>query len=109
GRDAIASLLLGSSHGRAVARSLGVRRLVIELRFCCKNHPSSWHDSIVLYTVYVIELVGMPGQRAGETRLYVGQSAKTPEQRFAQHKAGGSFSSPNVRKYGQRLVPRLYA
>jgi hypothetical protein len=63
----------------------------------------------VPYRVYVIELIGMPGQIAGDRRLYVGQSAKTPEERFAQHKSGGLLSNADVRKYGRRLVPELYA
>ena len=60
------------------------------------------------YRVYVIELVGMPGQLKGEKWVYVGQSAKTPSERFAQHKAGGRLANPDVRKYGQRLLPALY-
>jgi hypothetical protein len=40
--------------------------------------------------------------------VYVGSTAKTPEQRFEVHKAGGKQSSSIVRKYGQRLVPELY-
>ena len=60
------------------------------------------------YRVYVIELVGMPGQIKGEKWVYVGQSAKTPSERFAQHKAGGWLANPDVRKYGQRLLPALY-
>ena len=40
--------------------------------------------------------------------VYVGSTAKTPEERFKVHKAGGKQSSSIVRKYGQRLVPTLY-
>ena len=40
--------------------------------------------------------------------VYVGSTARTPEQRFEVHKAGGKQSSSIVRKYGQRLVPALY-
>ena len=50
----------------------------------------------------------MPGQLKGEKRVYVGQTAKSPSERFAQHKAGGRFANPDVRKYGQRLLPALY-
>ena len=60
------------------------------------------------YRVYVVELIGMPGQLKGEKWVYVGQSAKTPSERFAQHKAGGRLANPDVRKYGQRLLPALY-
>ena len=38
---------------------------------------------------------------------YVGMSAKTPEERFKQHK-GKKRSSYFVRKFGIRLVPELY-
>lgn len=62
----------------------------------------------VRYRVYVIELSGMPGQRSGDRRFYVGQSAKSPQERFAQHKSGGLLSNADVRKYGCRLVPELY-
>jgi hypothetical protein len=50
----------------------------------------------------------MPHQPKGEKWVYVGQTAKTPSERFAQHKAGGLFASPDVRKYGRRLLPALY-
>ena len=39
---------------------------------------------------------------------YVGQTARTPEERFAQHQ-NGIRSSRIVREYGVRLRPRLYA
>ena len=35
--------------------------------------------------------------------LYVGQTAHTPEERFAQHKAGGRLSAPKPRRFGLRL------
>jgi hypothetical protein len=40
--------------------------------------------------------------------VYVGSTARTPEQRFGIHKAGGKQSSSIVRKHGRRLVPGLY-
>jgi hypothetical protein len=40
--------------------------------------------------------------------VYVGSTARTPEQRFEIHKAGGKQSSSIVRRYGVRLVPGLY-
>ncbi len=62
------------------------------------------------YRVYVIELVGMPGQQSSERRVYVGQSAKTPEERFLQHKKGRlPVARPVVKRYGTRLLPKLYA
>jgi len=41
--------------------------------------------------------------------IYVGQSAKAPEERYAQHKAGGKLSSRHVLKRGLGLlsVPHL--
>lgn len=56
------------------------------------------------YCVYVIEL-----SRACTTRacalapLYVGQSAHTPEHRFAQHKAGGKLAAGKPHRYGVKL------
>jgi hypothetical protein len=40
--------------------------------------------------------------------VYVGSTARTPEQRFEIHKSGGKQSSSIVRRYGVRLVPGLY-
>ena len=58
------------------------------------------------YNVYVIELD--PSLRAGEKpAVYVGETTRTPEERFEQHKAGYR-SSKWVRKFGVRLRPRLY-
>ena len=56
------------------------------------------------YCVYIIEL-----SRDCTTRpcalapLYVGQTAHTPEHRFAQHKAGGLLAAPKAHKFGLRL------
>lgn len=71
------------------------------------------------YSVYVIELrpdvlekkafAGRNEERREDKPcLYVGQTAKTPEERFAQHLAGVR-SSRIVKEYGVRLRPRLYA
>ena len=35
--------------------------------------------------------------------LYVGQTAHTPEQRFAQHKAGGKLAATKAHKFGIKL------
>jgi hypothetical protein len=57
-----------------------------------------------IYTVYVIELsrdcVRTPCALAP---VYVGQTAHTPEHRFAQHKAGGKLAAGKPHKYGVRL------
>ena len=71
------------------------------------------------YSVYVIELRSdvmekrtFAGKNADRREdkpcVYVGQTAKTPEERFAQHLAG-MRSSRIVKEYGVRLRPRLYA
>ena len=70
------------------------------------------------YRVYVIELrpevLGKKrvadenaDQREDKPCVYVGQTARTPEERFAQHLAG-KRSSRIVREYGVQLKPRLY-
>jgi hypothetical protein len=73
---------------------------------------------LVACSVYVIELrpdvmerkafAGEnDGRREDKPCVYVGQIARTPEERFAQHKAG-KRSSRIVREFGVRLRPRLY-
>jgi predicted GIY-YIG superfamily endonuclease len=44
----------------------------------------------------------------GKAGYYVGMTGLTPEQRFGNHKSGVK-AARIVRKYGERLVPRLYA
>jgi len=69
--------------------------------------------------VYVIELTdeaktvkkvkeANPQANAKMKCVYVGSTAKTPEERFKVHKAGGKQSSSIVYKYGRRLVPAFY-
>jgi predicted GIY-YIG superfamily endonuclease len=55
--------------------------------------------------VYVVFLRNPRGD--GKAGYYVGMTGLTPEQRFANHKAGRKSASV-VRKYGIRLVPLLY-
>src|SRR5262245_20760493 len=58
------------------------------------------------HSVYVVYLKSPKRDRkAGD---YVGMTGLTPEQRFANHKAGIK-SARVVRKFGERLVPKLYA
>jgi hypothetical protein len=70
------------------------------------------------YNVYVIELdPGVlkarkvkeenPDYVEGMQCLYVGQTARTPEERFEQHKEGYK-SNRYTKKYGVRLRPDLY-
>jgi hypothetical protein len=71
------------------------------------------------YNVYVIELDGAvlndrrfrkanPGYTGRKPCVYVGMTARTPEERFDQHMRGYK-SARLVRKHGLRLKPRLYA
>jgi predicted GIY-YIG superfamily endonuclease len=55
--------------------------------------------------VYVVFLKNPKGD--GKAGYYVGMTGLTPDQRFANHKAGRKAASV-VRKYGVRLVPTLY-
>ena len=57
------------------------------------------------HNVYVVYLRNPKGD--GKAGYYVGMTGLTPEQRFANHKAGVKSASV-VRKYGERLVPVLY-
>jgi hypothetical protein len=61
------------------------------------------------YHAYVIELDDGVGPRdSAEPWVYVGQSSRTPEERFAQHLAGFR-ASRSVRKHGVCLRPDLTA
>ncbi len=58
------------------------------------------------HSVYVVYLRNPKGD--GRAGYYVGMTGLTPEERFANHKAGIKDASV-VRRFGVRLVPRLYA
>jgi predicted GIY-YIG superfamily endonuclease len=58
------------------------------------------------HSVYVV-LLHDPGRRDG-WGLYVGQTARDPDWRFDQHKAGYKASGA-VRRFGVRLLPGLTA
>jgi hypothetical protein len=56
------------------------------------------------YTVYVIQLSrDCVKEPCALAPLYVGQTAHTPEHRFAQHKAGGKLAAVKPHRYGERL------
>ena len=61
---------------------------------------SSFH-----HVVYVVYLRNPKGD--GKAGYYVGMTGLTPEERFANHKAGIKASSV-VKRFGERLVPKLY-
>ena len=58
------------------------------------------------HSVYVVFLRNPKGD--GKAGYYVGMTGLTPEERFANHKAGIKAARV-VRKFGVRLVPKLYA
>lgn len=58
------------------------------------------------HNVYVVYLRNPKGD--GKAAYYVGMTGLSPEQRFENHK-NGIKAARVVRKYGERLVPRLYA
>lgn len=58
------------------------------------------------HSVYVVYLRNPKGD--GRAGYYVGMTGLSPEERFANHKAGVKAARV-VRRFGERLVPRLYA
>jgi predicted GIY-YIG superfamily endonuclease len=65
-----------------------------------KKKPSGHHS------VYVVYLRNENWD--GTAGWYVGMTGLTPEQRFENHKTGKKAAGV-VRRFGVRLVPRLYA
>ena len=63
--------------------------------------PAKGHHS-----VYVVYLRSPKGD--GKAGYYVGMTGLSPERRFENHKRGIK-SAGVVRRYGERLVPHLYA
>ena len=56
------------------------------------------------YSIYIIELSrACTRQPCALAPVYVGQTAHTPEHRFAQHKAGGLLAAPKAHRFGVRL------
>ena len=58
------------------------------------------------HSVYVVYLRNPRGD--GRAGYYVGMTGLTPEARFANHKAGIKAARV-VTRFGERLVPKLYA
>ncbi|MGB7218263.1 MAG: hypothetical protein WBD07_05600 [Vicinamibacterales bacterium] len=58
------------------------------------------------HSVYVVYLNNPKGD--GKAGYYVGMTGLSPEARFENHKAGIKAARV-VKKYGERLVPKLYA
>jgi predicted GIY-YIG superfamily endonuclease len=56
------------------------------------------------YAIYIIELSrACTKEPCALAPLYVGQTAHTPERRFAQHKAGGKLAASKAHKFGIKL------
>src|SRR2546426_7045788 len=58
------------------------------------------------HSVYVVYLRNPKGD--GRAAYYVGMTGLSPEQRFENHKKGVKAAGV-VRRFGERLVPKLYA
>ena len=58
------------------------------------------------HSVYVVYLRNPKGD--GKAGYYVGMTGLLPEARFSNHKRGIK-SARVVKRYGERLVPKLYA
>jgi predicted GIY-YIG superfamily endonuclease len=65
-----------------------------------KSRPKDHHS------VYVVYLRNPKGD--GNAGYYVGMTGLSPEQRFLNHK-NGIKAAGIVRRFGERLVPKLYA
>lgn len=56
------------------------------------------------YHIYIVELARTCLRKpSAYAPLYVGQTAHTPEHRFAQHKAGGRLAAGKPHRFGVRL------
>jgi|SRR3954462_2044325 hypothetical protein len=56
------------------------------------------------YSIYIIELSrDCTKKPCALAPLYVGQTAHSPEHRFAQHKAGGKLAASKAHKFGLKL------
>ena len=82
-------------RGRAADSSLMARRR--------KNPQPGARDH---HNVYVVYLRNPKGD--GKAGYYVGMTGLTPEQRFENHR-NGIKAARVVKKFGERLVPKLYA
>lgn len=65
-------------------------------------------NSTGTYTVYVISLVREYGEFNKKLGLYVGQSSKSAEDRFKQHKMGGMLSA-RCHRHMRCLLPSIYS
>ena len=70
-----------------------------------KKRSSTSRDRGDHHSVYVVYLRNPRGD--GKAGHYVGMTGLTPEQRFLNHKSGVKAARV-VKRFGERLVPRLY-
>lgn len=68
-----------------------------------KKKPSASKGHHSVYVVYLRDPKG-----DGQAGYYVGMTGLTPERRFQNHKQGIKAARV-VRRFGERLVPRLFA
>lgn len=77
-------------------------------------------DAAFHHHVYVVELDpavldlrlfhrANPDRDPARPLVYVGMTGTSPEERFAQHRAGVKAGRGIVRRFGVRLLPELYA
>lgn len=103
---------------KKIRRALKSRKRVAAKRLLAEIDPTFEYGEDIRYNVYVIELADEvrddgsfrkenPDASPGLPCLYVGMTAKTPEERFAKHKAGEQHSRI-VKKFGFRLRPEFY-
>jgi predicted GIY-YIG superfamily endonuclease len=71
-----------------------------------KKKPSRSPKPSGHHSVYVVYLRNPRGD--GNAAYYVGMTGLSPERRFENHKNGVKAAGV-VRRFGERLVPRLYA
>ena len=73
-----------------------------------QRSPARRKQSSRVYHVYVIELArACVREPCALAPVYVGQTAHTPEERFAQHKEGGRLAAGAPHRFGVRLRPDL--
>jgi hypothetical protein len=75
---------------------------------CLREEGFTVNRGAGVWTVYVVELDPKGAKSPGRGFVYVGQTSKTPEERFEEHTKGkqnrrGPLFSPVVRKWGRRL------
>jgi hypothetical protein len=69
-----------------------------------RQRTSKRNPTLRTYSIYIIELSrACTKQPCALAPLYVGQTAHSPEHRFAQHKAGGKLAAAKAHRFGIKL------